>query len=175
MRIAFLCATAAVVGLSQGAQAQQLAVTMHAIDQQGVGQAIGQIEIAPSAEGATFTGTLTGLKSGEHGFHVHTNGACEPGPNDAGEIVAGGAAGKHWDPDATGMHRGPTGDGHLGDLPALAGPDGTAHIAVTAPRLTDLTQLRGKALMIHAMGDNYADEPKPDGGGGVRVACGVIE
>ena len=107
---------------------------MHAIDQQGVGQAIGQIEIAPSAEGATFTGTLTGLKSGEHGFHVHTNGACEPGPNDAGEIVAGGAAGKHWDPDATGMHRGPTGDGHLGDLPALAGPDGTAHIAVTAPR-----------------------------------------
>ena len=57
----------------------------------------------------------------------------------------------------------------------FAGPDGTAHIAATAPRITDLNQLRGKALMIHAMGDNYADEPKPDGGGGARVACGIIQ
>jgi len=29
--------------------------------------------------------------------------------------------------------------------------------------------------MIHAGSDNYADEPKPLGGGGSRVACGVIE
>lgn len=175
MRIAFLCATAAVVGLSQGAQAQQLAVTMHTIDQQGVGEAIGQIEIAPSSEGAMLTGTLTGLQSGEHGFHFHANGACDPAPNDAGEVVAGGAAGRHWDPGNTSMHRGPLGDGHLGDLPHFASQGGETHIAVTAPRITDITQLRGKALMIHAMGDNYADEPKPDGGGGVRVACGVIE
>jgi Cu-Zn family superoxide dismutase len=29
--------------------------------------------------------------------------------------------------------------------------------------------------MIHAGGDNYADQPKPLGGGGERIACGVIQ
>jgi len=29
--------------------------------------------------------------------------------------------------------------------------------------------------MIHAGGDNYADQPAPLGGGGARVACGVIK
>ena len=53
-------------------------------------------------------------------------------------------------------------------------PDGTANIAATAPRITDVTQLRGRALMVHARGDNYSDEPKPNGGGGARIACGVI-
>jgi Cu-Zn family superoxide dismutase len=28
--------------------------------------------------------------------------------------------------------------------------------------------------MIHAGGDNYSDEPAPLGGGGARVACGVV-
>ncbi|MGE3742634.1 MAG: superoxide dismutase family protein, partial [Geminicoccaceae bacterium] len=97
MRIAFLCATAVVL-VGGGAQAQPFTVTMHAIDQQGVGEPIGQIEIGQSSEGATLTGTLNGLQNGEHGFHVHADGDCAPGPNDAGEIVAGGAAGKHWDP-----------------------------------------------------------------------------
>ena len=29
--------------------------------------------------------------------------------------------------------------------------------------------------MIHAGGDNYSDLPKPLGGGGDRIACGVIQ
>jgi len=29
--------------------------------------------------------------------------------------------------------------------------------------------------MIHAGGDNYADQPAPRGGGGARVACGAIK
>jgi Cu-Zn family superoxide dismutase len=28
--------------------------------------------------------------------------------------------------------------------------------------------------MIHEGGDNYSDQPKPLGGGGARIACGVI-
>ena len=62
------------------------------------------------------------------------------------------------------------------DLPLIvANPDGTADIAATAPRIADVAQLHGKALMIHVGGDNYSDEPKPNGGGGERIACGVIE
>ena len=33
----------------------------------------------------------------------------------------------------------------------------------------------GRALMIHANGDNYSDIPKKLGGGGARVACGVVQ
>jgi Cu-Zn family superoxide dismutase len=29
--------------------------------------------------------------------------------------------------------------------------------------------------MIHEGGDNYSDEPAPLGGGGARIACGVID
>jgi Cu-Zn family superoxide dismutase len=28
--------------------------------------------------------------------------------------------------------------------------------------------------MVHAGGDNYSDQPKPLGGGGDRIACGLI-
>jgi Cu-Zn family superoxide dismutase len=42
-----------------------------------------------------------------------------------------------------------------------------------APRLT-VADIKGRAIMIHAHGDNYSDDPKPLGGGGARIACGVI-
>ncbi len=29
--------------------------------------------------------------------------------------------------------------------------------------------------MVHKGGDNHSDHPQPLGGGGARVACGVIE
>ncbi|WP_313680471.1 superoxide dismutase family protein, partial [Pantoea vagans] len=45
---------------------------------------------------------------------------------------------------------------------------------VLAPRLKSLKEIKGKALMVHAGGDNHADHPAPLGGGGARYACGVI-
>ena len=45
---------------------------------------------------------------------------------------------------------------------------------MTANRLK-VADVKGRALMIHAGGDNYSDQPKPLGGGGARVACGVIK
>ena len=90
-------------------------------------------------------------------------------------MTPGEAAGPHWDPDKAGKHGSPKGDGHRSDLPLLrVGKDGSASTAVTAPRLK-LADLEGKALMIHAGGDNYSDKPKPLGGGGARIACGVVK
>jgi Cu-Zn family superoxide dismutase len=90
--------------------------------------------------------------------------------------IPGGAAGSHLDPDHTGKHEGPSGAGHLGDLPVLdVQADGTANQTLTAPRLKNVDVLKGRALMIHAGGDNYADAPAQLGGGGGRFACGVIE
>lgn len=76
----------------------------------------------------------------------------------------------------TGKHHGPHAQGgHKGDLPPLVvNPDGTATLPVIAPHLK-LRDLSGKALMIHAGGDNYSDQPAPLGGGGGRIACGVIK
>ena len=51
---------------------------------------------------------------------------------------------------------------------------GNAMNPVLAPRLK-MSELKGKALMVHAGGDNHADHPAPLGGGGARMACGVIK
>ncbi len=175
MRDSMIVLAACLLGAGAAA-AQELSADMHQLTPAGGGELIGTIQITSTDQGARFDGQLTGLASGEHGFHVHENGDCGPGPNDQGETVAGGAAGGHWDPENTERHRGPEGDGHLGDLPAIvATADGTANVAAMAPRITDISRLQGKALMIHAEGDNYSDQPKPDGGGGPRFACGVIQ
>jgi superoxide dismutase, Cu-Zn family len=89
-------------------------------------------------------------------------------------MTAAAAAGAHYDPAKSGHHDSPWGDGHLGDLPALyVDADGNATQPVLAPRLK-LSDLPGRALMVHAGGDNHADHPAPLGGGGARIACGVI-
>ena len=75
----------------------------------------------------------------------------------------------------TGRHRGPHGEGHLGDLPYLSvDANGTDHDTLFAPRLTEVSRLKGHSVVIHAGGDNYSDKPEPLGGGGRRIACGVI-
>jgi Cu-Zn family superoxide dismutase len=90
-------------------------------------------------------------------------------------MIAAGAAGGHYDPAATNVHGTPWGDGHLGDLPPLyVEANGAVNQAVLAPRLK-LSDLQGRALMIHAGGDNHSDHPAALGGGGARVVCGVIK
>ena len=164
------------LALAAPASAQELAADMHAITAQDIGKSIGSVTISQTDGGAAFAARLSGLPAGEHGFHVHAGGDCGPGPNTEGQMTAGMHAGGHWDPQDTKAHLGPQGSGHLGDLPVLVvAADGTATGSVVAPRITDLAALRGKTLMIHAGGDNYSDQPKPLGGGGARIACGVIQ
>lgn len=148
------------------------AVVMNAISAAGVGTSIGTIHAEDGKDGLVLSVALKGLSPGEHGFHVHENPSCAPQVKD-GKPVAGLAAGGHYDPAKTGKHAGPAHHGHLGDLPAL-GVDakGNANVRLVAPRLK-LADLKGRSIMIHGGGDNYADSPKPLGGGGERIACGV--
>lgn len=118
-----------------------------------------------------------GLAPGGHGLHVHENGSCDPAEKD-GTMVPGLAAGSHFDPQGTGKHEGPSGNGHLGDLPVLyvdVDDDGVISVMHTlvAPRLK-LADIRGLAVVIHEGSDNFRDEPKPLGGGGARIACGLV-
>ena len=64
----------------------------------------------------------------------------------------------------------------MGDLPALiVTADGKAAQPLLAPKIKNLAELKGHALMIHAGGDNHSDHPAPLGGGAARFACGVIK
>jgi Cu-Zn family superoxide dismutase len=155
------------------AQAGGLTVAMNLIDTSGVGKSIGQIELTENDYGVVLTPRLAGLPPGLHGFHVHEKPDCGAVEKD-GKMVAGLAAGGHHDPASTGRHEGPWGTGHAGDVPPLyVGSDGTATNPVLAPRL-NLSDLKGRSLMIHAGGDNLADQPEKLGGGGARIACGVV-
>lgn len=153
----------------------EITVDIHAISPEGVDDSIGTVTAKNIEYGLLLTPDLKGIEPGIHGFHVHENPDCGPGEKD-GEKVAGLAAGGHFDPQNTGVHKGPYDDsGHLGDLPALyAKDDGTVTLPVLAPRLKE-DDLKGHSLIIHKGGDNYSDEPEPLGGGGPRVACGVVE
>lgn len=147
-------------------------IDIHAVSADGVGEKIGNIHFADSASGLVINTHLKNLPAGERGFHIHENGSCAPAEKD-GEMVAALAAGSHYNPQQAPNHGTPL-SGHLGDLPALTvAADGTANVTVVAPRLK-LADIRGRAIMIHAGGDNYSDDPKPLGGGGDRIACGVI-
>lgn len=160
--------------LSMGAYAASTSVTLHLVTQEGAGDGIGTVNIDETPYGLQFTPHLRQLPPGIHGFHVHAKGSCEPGVSE-GKIVAAGAAGGHFDPSNSRKHAGPYSNGHLGDLPAIyVTQNGEATYPVLAPRLKSLSEIKGKALMIHVGGDNHADHPLPLGGGGARFACGVI-
>jgi Cu-Zn family superoxide dismutase len=154
--------------------AKSVKVTMNAITPEGVGKSIGTITLKETKDGVTIEPKLKGLVAGEHGFHVHENPSCDPADKD-GKKVAGQAAGGHFDPAGTKAHKGPEGGGHKGDLPKLIVSDkGDAKDKLEVKGLT-LADLQGHSLMIHEGGDNYSDTPKPLGGGGARVACGVVK
>lgn len=170
MKTAFALA----ISLYASASFAETVVPMNLVDEKGIGSSAGEVTVTESEYGLVFTPSLEGLSPGVHGFHVHQNPSCEPAEKD-GKVVAALGAGGHYDPEGTGAHDTPWGDGHLGDLPPLyVAEDGSSSQPVLAPRLK-MSDLSGRALMIHAGGDNHSDHPAALGGGGARVSCGVIE
>lgn len=126
---------------------------------------IGEVVFTETPNGLLVAPNLKNLSPGLHGFHLHQHPNCA---NDGME------AGGHFDPANTNSHKGPYGNGHLGDLPVLyVSNEGKATLPTLAPRLK-LKDLTGLTVMVHANGDNYSDTP-PLGGGGARIACGVIK
>jgi len=154
-----------VIAISPLCLANNFVVPMQLVSSDNSGQGIGTITFTDTRNGLLITPNLTHLQPGPHGFHIHENPSC---------ANAGEAAGGHFDPQKTGKHLGPYEKGHLGDMPVLVvDKDGNATLPLLAPRLTT-KEIEGHAIIIHEGGDNYSDQPKKLGGGGKRVACGVI-
>jgi len=171
-RSAFIATLCAFVAPAYAAKS--IKVTMNLITAEGVGKSVGTITIKEGKDGVTLEPKLKDLPAGEHGFHVHEKPSCDPADKE-GKKTAGQAAGAHYDPETTKAHKGPGGGGHKGDLPKLVVSDkGEAKDKIDVKGVT-LADFQGRALMIHAGGDNYSDTPKPLGGGGERIACGVVK
>lgn len=169
-----LLSAAAVVVCSSVAFAATQTIQMRAISEIGPTDPVGSITFEDSKKGLVVKTNLWGLPPGPHGFHFHQNPSCDGAMQEA-IAVPGGAAGGHYDPNATGKHLGPQNeDGHRGDLPLITvGADGKSKQTLTAPNLK-LADIRNRAVIIHEGGDNYSDQPQPLGGGGRRIACGII-
>lgn len=121
-----------------------------------------------------ITVTLSGLKEGMHGVHLHEVGKCEAPFTSAGGHFDPGPAG-NANPDANHPY-------HMGDIPpitATANGKGTMKVATTRVTLSEgplsLFDADGSAVIIHGNEDQgTTGEPKSGVSGGPRVACGVI-
>ncbi len=142
---------------------------------EGRGKKIGEVQFSDSPQGLLVDVNLHDLPPGEHGFHIHENASCAAAEDENGNLQPALAAGGHYDPEHTGKHLGPHGHGHLGDLPALnVSADGSVNTSFYLPQLT-VDKIKNRSIVIHAGGDNYSDTPKPLGGGGARIACGLVQ
>ncbi len=137
-------------------------IPMYLVD----GKYIGTLWADNTIYGLVLTPRLHGLTPGVHGFQIYEYPCCQGHAR---------GAGGHWDPRKTEEHHGPyQGNGHLGDLPVLlVNAKGRATLPILAPRLT-LSQIAGHAVIIDEGGDNYADTPLEQGGGGAKLACGEV-
>jgi superoxide dismutase, Cu-Zn family len=132
----------------------------------------GDLTMTDEGSAVSIRGVITGLSPGkEHGFHVHEVGQCT--------LPDFASAGEHFNPTKD-PHGGPKSKTrHLGDIPNVkADKEGHALVDVTVQGVTLVDkdgaphEILGKALVVHAMEDDY--KTQPSGNSGARVACGVI-
>lgn len=138
----------------------------------GEGKDVGRAELTQTPAGVLIRLSVKGLPAGEHAFHVHAVGKCEPPFT---------SAGGHFNPDNR-KHGLMAPDGHhAGDMPNLHVPSsGDLEVEVVNAAITlergkpnSVFDSDGSALIIHAGKDDYKSDPTGEAGG--RIACGLVE
>jgi Cu-Zn family superoxide dismutase len=171
------CAAAALAASGAVAMAQQAGATKAVAEIKGDGIK-GRAELVERKQGTgsvvDLTVTVSGLKPGLHGVHLHAVGKCEPDFTAAGGHFDPGPA-SNTDPDANHPF-------HMGDVPNLeAGADGQGTLKAVTTRITlspgplSIFDADGTAIIIHGNEDKgETGAPKSGVSGGPRVACGVF-
>lgn len=154
------------------AAAQTAPQTAKAAFKSADGKDVGTAELVQTPAGVLVKLSVKGLPPGEHAFHIHGVGKCEPPFT---------TAGGHFNP-AGKKHGMMAADGqHAGDMPNLHIPaDGALMVEVLNPAVTlekgkpnSLYGPEGTALIVHAGKDDYKTDPTGDAGG--RIACAVVQ
>lgn len=154
-----------------GAAHAQKTSSAHAdlVDSQG--DKIGTAKLTQTKKGVKIDLQVSKLPPGDHAFHIHTVGKCDP--------PGFQTAGAHFNPEGK-KHglKNPEGphDGDMVDVVVKA--DGNAKATAVDSRVTlgsgknSLFQEGGTALVIHAKPDDNVTDPA--GNAGDRIACGII-
>jgi Cu-Zn family superoxide dismutase len=136
------------------------------------GQETGKAELVQTPHGVLIEIEVRGLPPGEHAFHIHQKGVCDP----AAKFESAGA---HFAPHGNKHGFLAEGGPHAGDMPnQFVGQDGVLRAHVVDPNVTlgageaSLFGPSGSSLVIHAKADDYMSQPA--GNAGDRIACAVI-
>jgi superoxide dismutase, Cu-Zn family len=130
----------------------------------------GKLAASPITGGVRITGEIGGLSRGStHAIHIHEKGDCSA----ADATSAGG----HFNPAQQAHGRAGSGPHHGGDMDNIvADANGVARVDVRALGVSlggGATDIGGRAVVVHAMPDDYRTQPTGNAGG--RIACGVIQ
>ena len=136
--------------------ADEIAVTMHSLTNDGVGKAIGVIVVEETAQGLRFQPHLRNLEPGSYAFTVNENVGCGIAYNaSAGMNAQGMAAGNS-----------------INQLPTLkVNAQGAADQAITMDGMS-LQNIRGRTLVISTSSGSSSNVSQ---GNQQRIACGSLE
>ncbi len=136
------------------------------------GKDVGSAMLTQVPGGVLIAVSLKGLPAGEHAFHVHAVGKCEPPFTSAGGHFNPGNK-KHGLMAADGHHAGDMPNLHIPASGELAVEVMNGDITLEKGKPNSLFDADGSALVIHANKDDYKTDPTGDAGG--RIACGVVQ
>lgn len=168
--------------LAGGARAAEplpsLQIPVYEVTAKGTGVRLGSLRFSQTNRGLVVQADVRGLLPGRNSMHIHQFRSCDPAV-EKGRLVPGAGAGPHWDPTGVMARGGHGSHGHgshghgahatggqglpLGDLPDLvANADGISTSVVAATRLSSLSQILGRSVIVHRGVD------------GPKFACGLL-
>ena len=148
------------------------AQTAKAALQTAEGKDAGSVTLTQTPSGVLLALTVKGLPAGEHAFHVHAVGKCEPPFTSAGGHFNPGNK-KHGMMAPDGAHAGDMPNLHIPASGELAVEVLNSAITLEKDKPNSVFDADGSAVVIHAGKDDYKTDPTGDAGG--RIACGVVQ